>query len=73
MERTNWRIKMAAELFSRLKTKEKVNNGINTIIEYLGQDNGEKVLRKVFEYAKSHKSKCKEFMQQYLSRREGGL
>lgn len=73
MERINWRIKRAAELFSRLKTREKVNNGINTVIEYLGQDNGEKVLRKVFEYAKLHQSKCKEFMQQYLSRREGGL
>ena len=73
MERINWRIKRAAELFSRLNTKEKANKGINTVIEYLGPEKGGMALRLEFKYAALHDSKCKEFMLQYLSRREGGL
>ena len=66
-------LKKAVELFSRLNTKEKAKKGINTVIEYLGPEKGGMALRLEFKYAALHDSKCKEFMQQYLSRREGGL
>lgn len=73
MKRISWSAKRAAELFACLDTRERVNSGINVIIEYLGQEEGKRVLKLVYEHAVSHGSKCNEFIKQYLSRREGSL